>query len=64
MKGEKQDLSRAVLIARGLWDVPVRVRLGPYMQLCCRLDGELSRLVARWAHAAAPNAVRLRRRVR
>jgi len=51
-----QDLARALLIARDCWDVPVRVRLRPYVEFIRRLDGELEELVARWARTAAPNA--------
>ena len=56
MKSEKQDFARALLIARDYWDVPVRVRLVPYVQFIRQLDGELEELIARWAHTAAPNA--------
>ena len=61
MKSEKQDFARALLIARDYWDVPVRVRLGPYVRFIRRLDDELEKLVARWAHTAAPNAPGRRR---
>ncbi len=64
MKSEKQDFARALLIDRDYWDVPVRVRLRPYVQFIHRLDGELEKLVARWAHIAAPNAPGWRRRRR
>ena len=61
MKSEKQDFARALLIARDYWDVPVRVRLGPYVRFIRRLDDELEKLVARWAHTAVPNAPGRRR---
>jgi hypothetical protein len=64
MKAKGQDLARALLIARDCWDVPVRVRLQPYVQFIRRLDGELEKLVARWADTAAPNAPGWRRRRR
>lgn len=57
MKTQKRDFARAVLIARDHWDVPVRVRLRPYLCFIRRLDGELEQLVAKWAHTAAPNAL-------
>lgn len=56
MKGQKTELARAVLISRGYWDVPVRVRLQPFVQFCRRLDGQLDDLVGRWEHLAAPRA--------
>jgi hypothetical protein len=61
MRAEKKDIARALLIARDHWDVPVRVRLRPYVEFVRRLDGELETLVARWAHTAAPNAMGWRR---
>lgn len=61
MKSNKVDLARAVLIARGHWDVPVRVGLHSYMRFSRWLDGELRTLVDRWAHSAAPNASAVRR---
>ena len=64
MKSEKQDVARALLIARDYWDVPVRVRLRPYVEFIRQLDGELEKLVARWAHTAAPGASRWRHRRR
>ena len=57
MKSQKSDLARAVLITRDHWDVPVRVRLRPYLCFSRRLDGELEKLVAQWVHTAAPNAL-------
>jgi hypothetical protein len=64
MKSQGQDLARALRIARDCWDVPVRVRLEPYVEFIRRLDGELEKLVARWAHTAAADALGLRRRRR
>ena len=57
MNRDKRDFARAVLIARAHWDVPVRVRLLPYVRFSRRLDGELEKLVAKWAHTAAPDAL-------
>jgi hypothetical protein len=56
VKSNKQDFSRALLISRDYWDVPVRVRLLHYVRFIRRLDGELEKLIARWEHTAAPNA--------
>ena len=64
MKKAKLDLIRAVAIAPSHWDVPLRVPLHPYMRFSRRLDGQLRKLVARWARQAAPNAFALRRRLR
>jgi hypothetical protein len=64
MKSKKVDFNRTVLIDRAYWDVPVKVHLRPYVQFCRQIDGQLSKLVARWAPAAAPNAPTLRRRMR
>ena len=63
MKGSKSTPT-SVAIARGYWDVPVRVRLGPYVQFSRRLDRQLEELVSQWIHTAAPNASRPRRRGR
>jgi hypothetical protein len=56
MRNQREDLARALLIARDHWDVPVRVRLQPYVHFIGRLDEDLEKLVARWAHTAAPGA--------
>ena len=56
MRSEKQDFARAVLIDREHWDVPVRVRLRPYVQFSRRLNDELEKLVTRWARTTASNA--------
>jgi hypothetical protein len=64
VKSDKRDLTRALLISRDYWDVPVRVRLLNYVQFIRRLDGELEELIAQWAHTAAPNARRRRQRER
>jgi hypothetical protein len=45
-----------VLIGRNHWDVPVRVELRAYLRFGRRMDGQLRRLVIRWAHAAAPQS--------
>jgi hypothetical protein len=62
MRREEHDLARALLIARDYWDVPVRVRLRPYVHFIRQLDEDLEKLVAQWAHTAAPNALGWRRR--
>lgn len=57
MKSEKQDLARGLRIDRDHWDVPIRVRLRPYLLFSRRLDGELHKLVGQWVHTAAPGAL-------
>ena len=61
MKSEKLDFSRAVLVARDNWEVPVRVRLRRFVRFNRRMDHQLSKLVARWIHTAAPGASMRRR---
>ena len=39
-------------------DVPVNVDARSYLRFTRWLDGELDRLVARWAHQAVPNVTR------
>ena len=39
-------------------DLPVKVAVGSYHEFERRIDRELAQLVACWAHAAAPNALR------
>ena len=48
-------------LTRDHWDVPLRVRLLPYVEFSCWLDEELEKLVARWSSLAAPKANRRRR---
>ncbi len=62
MKSNKLDFARNVSITRRHWDVPIRVRVVPYVRFIFRLDYELRELVARWIHTAAPNAPGARRR--
>ena len=51
-----QFVAEAVAITRDHWDVPVRVGLRPYVRFSLNMSRELEKLVARWAHTAAPNA--------
>jgi hypothetical protein len=44
-----------VLIGRGHWDVPVRIRIAAYLRFSRRMDHQLHRLVARWSHLAPPS---------
>jgi hypothetical protein len=45
-------------------DTAIHVGRKPYDEFCLWLDGELEKLVARWAHTAAPQAGRLERILR
>jgi len=57
MKRQRSHLVvQAVAIARNHWDVPVRVALRPYVRFSLNMSRDLDKLVARWAHTAAPNA--------
>jgi hypothetical protein len=53
---------RSGSLGRDHWDVPIRVRLLTYVEFTRWLDGELEKLVARWAGQAAPAARRRQRR--
>jgi hypothetical protein len=47
-------------LTRDHWDVPIRVKLVPYVEFSRWMDRELEKLVAHWADQAAPNARRQR----
>jgi hypothetical protein len=55
MKSDKSDLSLRWDV-HDVSDVPIQVPRGPYRRFARRIDRELEKLVARWIHAAAPNA--------
>jgi hypothetical protein len=48
-------------LASNHWDVPIRVRLVPYVEFSHWLDAQLQQLVGRWLDRAAPAARRGRR---
>ncbi len=48
-------------LARKCWDVPIRVRLVPFVAFGSWLDEELEKLVVRWQGKAAPCALLKRR---
>lgn len=48
-------------VGRNFWDEPLRVHLKRFKRFDRRMDRQLRKLIARWQHAAAPNAQRLRR---
>jgi hypothetical protein len=56
MNNEELTVNEGVLIGRSYWDVPVRVELPAYLRFGRRMDSQLRRLVARWMHAASPDA--------
>ena len=56
MKSQHLDVDENVLIGHNQWAEPVRVGLQSYMRFNRRMDLQLRRLVARWAHAAAPQS--------
>jgi hypothetical protein len=56
MSDNKSTVGDGVLIGRNHWDVPVSVELRAYLGFGRRMDGQLRRLVNRWAHAASPQA--------
>ena len=61
MKSPTSQSEFAGALDREHWDVPIRVRLLPYVDFSRWLDGELDKLVMRWTDRAAP-AVKLTRR--
>ena len=48
-------------LARDHWDIPIRVRLVPYVAFGHWLDEELEKFVAQWQDQAAPCAMKSRR---
>ena len=58
MSSDKLIADEGVLIGRHHWDVPVRVELRSYLRFSRRMDIQLRRLVARWAHTASPESRR------
>ena len=49
------------LLTREHWDVPIHVRMVPYVAFTQWLDGELDKLVLQWQDKAAPCAMLKRR---
>jgi hypothetical protein len=56
MGSENLHIDDGVLIGHQSWDSPLCVSLPAFRQFTHRMDAQLRQLVARWAHAAAPNA--------
>ena len=56
---QKSEFSGA--LTREHWDVPIRVRLLPYVDFSRWLDMELDKLVGQWAAYASPSAKNQRR---
>ena len=61
MKGQKTSFARSVQFDRVRWNVPLPVAMRSYVRFSRWMDDELEKLVARWSHAAAPNASPRRR---
>jgi hypothetical protein len=61
MTTQPQPATPAGALTRELWDVPIRVRLVPYVAFSGWLDEELEKLIARWQGKAAPCALLKRR---
>jgi hypothetical protein len=57
-----QQSNDARTLTRRHWDVPIRVRLVPYVEFSHWLDEELERLVDLWWDHAAPCARKRRPR--
>jgi hypothetical protein len=60
MKSHHQTMTGS--LTRAHWDVPIRVRLLPYVEFSRWLDEQLEKLVAQWQHTAAPCQTRKHRR--
>ena len=54
MNTQPQSETPTGALTRELWDVPIRVRLVPYVAFSQWLDEELEKLVLRWQEKAAP----------
>ena len=61
MKSHSQSVIPSGAFIRDHWNVPIRVRLEPYVDFCRRLDEQLEKLVKQWSDQAAPAANRFRR---
>ncbi|MGO8690751.1 MAG: hypothetical protein ACLQLG_14100 [Thermoguttaceae bacterium] len=62
MKSPQQESPFSEALTRDHWDVPIRVRLLPYVEFTAWLDEELEKLVERWARKMPPRAGLPRRR--
>jgi len=61
MNAQPQSETPAEALTRELWDVPIRVRLVPFVAFNRWMDEELDKLVLRWQGKAAPYALLKRR---
>jgi hypothetical protein len=61
MNAEPQSETATGSLAPECWDVPIRVRLVPYVGFSDWLDNQLEQLVLRWQDKAAPCASRSHR---
>ena len=61
MNAQPQSESPAGSLTQETWDVPIRVRLVPYVDFSEWLEKQLEQLVLRWQDKAAPCATRSKR---
>ena len=61
MNAEPQSETPAGTLTQECWEVPIRVRLVPYVDFSEWLDNQLDQLVLRWQDKAAPCAMRSHR---
>jgi hypothetical protein len=61
MKSNIENTTAAGSLTPDHWDVPIRVRLVPYVAFSRRLDEKLEKLVQQWLPKAAPCAKSPRR---
>jgi hypothetical protein len=54
MNTQPQSESPTGTLTRELWDVPIRVRLEPFVSFSTWLEEQLDKLVLRWQDKAAP----------
>lgn len=63
MTGKNIDPSpQPIEIGWAHWELPVQVSRNAFTAFGRKLEEDLDKLVARWIHAAAPNAWRTQRR--
>jgi hypothetical protein len=56
MKSTPEQSTSPGSLTRDHWDVPIRVRLLPFVEFSHRLDEELESLVTQWLDKSAPCA--------
>lgn len=61
MESDRTERTHYMPVGRNFWDEPLKLHLKRFKRFDRLMDRELRRLVARWAHTAAPCALRVRR---